>query len=145
MKVNKILFISIVVIVFIVTLLVILIRPNEIYDGDSPLRNANKSNNNSSKDSLDLSYLRISGVYLESGSSYQYCNGTIAVSSYSPYKYHFIKLKAKFLDNYGKVIDTDWTYGIDSSWLEPGESNKFSLSAKFDYRISKCEVTLMVD
>ena len=32
MKVNKILFISIVVIVFIVTLLVILIRPNEIYD-----------------------------------------------------------------------------------------------------------------
>lgn len=141
MKVNKILFISIVVIVFIVTLLVILIRPNEIYDRDSQLRNAN----NSSNDSLDLSYLKISGVYLESGSSYQYCNGTIAVSSYSPYKYHFIKLKAKFLDNYGKVIDTDWTYGIDSSWLKPGESNKFSLSAKSDYRISKCEVTLMVD
>ena len=144
MKINKMVFISIVVVASIITLLTIIFEPHEIYE-----RNNNNNNNsyygNTNSNKLDTRYLKISDTSLTSNSSYKVCTGTITVSSYSPYKYHYIKVKGSFLNNYGSVIDTDWTYAIGTEWLEPGESTKFRLSVEKDYNISKCVVTIMED
>lgn len=140
MKINKNAFIVILVVCIIVTILTIIIKPREIYNSDyGNNRNIYKNN------SLDTTYLKLSNVNLSSSSSYNYCSGLISTSSSSPYKYHYIKVKASFLNNYGTVIDTDWTYAIGSEWLEPGESSKFKLSVEKDYNISKCVVTIMED
>lgn len=140
MKINKNAFIVILVVCIIVTILTIIIKPREIYNSDyGSNRNIYKNN------SLDTTYLKLSNVNLSSSSSYNYCSGLISTNSSSPYKYHYIKVKASFLNNYGTVIDTDWTYAIGSEWLEPGESSKFKLSVEKDYNISKCVVTIMED
>lgn len=139
MKINKKLFICIIVISFIITLLTIVITPDEINDKYSD--NDNSYNTNS----LNTSYLKISNISLSSNSSYNICTGSITVSNNSIYKYHYIKVKASFLNKYGTVIDTDWTYAIGSEWLEPGESTKFRLSVEKDYNISKCVIKIMED
>ena len=139
MKLNKKIFISIIVISSIITLLTIIIAPHEI---DNSYDN---SNYNYNSNTLNTSFLKISNTSLISNSSYNICTGTITISSNSPYKYHYIKVKASFLNSYGTVVDTDWTYAIGSEWLEPGESSKFRLSVDKDYNISKCDVTIMED
>lgn len=140
MKINRIVFIVILSVCLIVTLLTIIIKPKEIYDSDFG------NHSNIYKDnSLDTTYLKLSNVNLSDSSSYNYCSGLISISNSSPYKYHYIKVKASFLNKNGTVIDTDWTYAIGSEWLEPGESSKFKLSVEKDYNISKCVVTIMED
>lgn len=140
MKINRIVFIVILSVCLIVTLLTIIIKPKEIYDSDFG------NHSNIYKDNLlDTTYLKLSNVNLSNSSSYNYCSGLISISNSSPYKYHYIKVKASFLNKNGTVIDTDWTYAIGSEWLEPGESSKFKLSVEKDYNISKCVVTIMED
>lgn len=140
MKINRIVFIVILSVCLIVTLLTIIIKPKEIYDSDFG------NHSNIYKDnSLDTTYLKLSNVNLSDSSSYNYCSGLISISNSSPYKYHYIKVKASFLNKNGTVIDTDWTYAIGSEWLEPGESSKLKLSVEKDYNISKCVVTIMED
>lgn len=140
MRINKILFMVTIIISTIITFMTISIKPHEINDINNSSHNYNNDYRNNT---LNKSYLKISNVNLNSSSSYNICTGSISVNSSSPYKYHFIKVKASFLDNYGKTIDTDWTYAIGNEWLEPGESNKFQLSVTKDYNISKCVVTIM--
>lgn len=139
MKIDKKLFIGIIVISFIITLLTIVISPHEINDKYS------NSNNSYNTNSLNTSYLKISDINLSSNSSYNICTGSITVSNSSPYKYRDIKVKGSFLNSYGTVVDTAWTYAVGSEWLEPGESTKFRLSVEKDYNISKCVVTIMED
>lgn len=105
----------------------------------------NSYNNSYNDNKLHTEYLRISNVSLENNSSYSVCTGTLSVASYSPYKFHFIELKAAFVNRYGSTVDTDWTYGIGSEWLEPGESTKFRMSVDKDYNITDCKVTIMED
>lgn len=100
---------------------------------------------NNSSNELNTVYLNISDIEVTSNSSYTICTGTISVSSYSPYKYHYIKVKGAFKTISGTTVDTDWTYAIGSEWLEPGESTKFRLSVSKDSRITDCSVTIMKD
>ena len=130
---------AIISLIVILSLLTILIQPEEYKNFD------NGDSNNYSTNKLNTSFLKISNVSVTSNSSYAICSGTITVSSYSPYKYHFIKVKGAFKDSYGTTIDTDWTYAIGNEWLEPGESTKFRLSVDKDYQISKCDVTILED
>lgn len=123
----------------VVTLLTIIIKPEESFSElELPFGSKTETEN-------DLSYLKISNVSLSSNSSYNICSGTISVPSYSPYKYHYVKVKGAFTTSYGTTIDTDWTYAIGSEWLEPGESTKFRLSVEKDYSISNCKVSIMED
>ncbi len=138
MKINKKAFISIIIVSSVITLLTIIIAPHEI-------NYSNNYNNSYNTNTLNTSFLKISNTSLSSNSSYSVCTGTITISSNSPYKYHYIKVKASFLNNSDTVIDTDWTYAIGSEWLDPGESSKFRLSVEKDYNISKCVVTIMED
>lgn len=142
MKISNKLFITIVSLAVIITIITIANSPREINE-ENNYTYTNLKNNNT--DRLNTSYLKISDTYLSSNSSYYECNGSISVSSYSPYKYHYIKVKAAFVNSYGSTVDTDWTYAIGSEWLEPGESKKFSLSVKKDSSIKKCIVTIMED
>lgn len=124
-----------------ISILTILIKPYT-YNEDGSLSNSNTNNANNY---LDTSYLTISDVSVTSNSSYTICSGTITVKSYSPYKYHYIKVKGAFKTSYGTTVDTDWTYAIGSEWLEPGESSKFRLSVNKDYTIKDCSVSIMTN
>lgn len=125
----------------LISIITIIIKPYT-YNEDGSLSNNNTYNNSNR---LDTSYLTISDVSVTSNSSYTICSGTISVKSYSPYKYHYIKVKGSFKSYYGSTIDTDWTYAIGSEWLEPGESSKFRLSVNKDSSIKDCSVSIMTD
>lgn len=72
---------------------------------------------------LSLSVMRIerSGSY-----SYVYCSVKNVSYLYgNPTMYRYIKVKAVFKNAYGSIVDTDWTYAIDSTWLNSGETKTF--------------------
>lgn len=70
--------------------------------------------------SLKVDRIETSGSY-----TYVYCTVTNVSSRYVATQYRYVKVKAQFKDYSGSIIDTDWTYAIDSTWLEPGESKTF--------------------
>lgn len=71
--------------------------------------------------SFSVTSIKTSGSY-----TYVYCSVKNVSSSYgNPTKYRYIKVKAVFKDRSGSILDTDWTYAIDSAWLEPGETKTF--------------------
>jgi Na+-transporting methylmalonyl-CoA/oxaloacetate decarboxylase gamma subunit len=45
-------------------------------------------------------------------------------------KVDFVKIQAEFLDESGKVIDTDFTYAASSDGIEPGTCKGFSIMQK---------------
>ena len=75
--------------------------------------------------SLKVDNIKISGSY-----TYVYCTVTNVSSKYVATKYRYVKVKAQFKDYYGSIVDTDWTYAVDSTWLEPGESKTFYYMVK---------------
>ena len=70
--------------------------------------------------SLKVDSIKTSGSY-----TYVYCTVTNVSSKYVATKYRYVKVKAQFKDYSGSIVDTDWTYAVDSTWLEPGESKTF--------------------
>ena len=70
--------------------------------------------------SLKVDRIKTSGSY-----TYVYCTVTNVSSKYVATKYRYVKVKAQFKDYSGSIVDTDWTYAVDSTWLEPGESKTF--------------------
>jgi len=71
--------------------------------------------------SLSVTEIETSGSYV-----YVYCSIKNVSRSYgTATKYRYVKVKATFKDRYGSVLDTDWTYAVDSSWLNPGETKTF--------------------
>ena len=70
--------------------------------------------------SLKVDSIRTSGSY-----TYVYCSVKNVSSSYVATRYRYVKVKAQFKNYYGTIVDTDWTYAVDSTWLEPGESKTF--------------------
>lgn len=133
--------ITLCVLIILISIVSMIIKPYT-YNEDGRASNDSTTNNSNV---LNTSYLSISDVSVTSNSSYTVCSGTISVKSYSPYKYHYIKVKGAFKNSYGTTIDTDWTYAIGSEWLEPGESSKFRLSVKKDYTINDCSVSIMTN
>ena len=57
-----------------------------------------------------------------------YISGTI--KNTGTYQIKFVKVKAVCKNYAGSIVDTDWTYAVDSNWLEPGESKKFEMMVK---------------
>ncbi|MBP3401601.1 MAG: zinc-ribbon domain-containing protein [Clostridia bacterium] len=70
--------------------------------------------------SLKVDSIKTSGSY-----TYVYCTVTNVSSKYVATRYRYVKVKAQFKNYSGSIVDTDWTYAIDSTWLEPGESKTF--------------------
>lgn len=70
--------------------------------------------------SLKVDSIKTSGSY-----TYVYCTVTNVSSKYVATKYRYVKVKAQFKNYSGSIVDTDWTYAVDSTWLEPGESKTF--------------------
>ena len=86
--------------------------------------------------------LRISNTSVSSNSSYTTVSGSIKNTSYNT-TYYYVKVKGAFQDSFGNVVDTDWTYAVGSEGLAPGESTKFKMSVKKNYKIDDCEVTVL--
>lgn len=70
--------------------------------------------------SLKVDRIKTSGSY-----TYVYCTVTNVSSIYVATRYRYVKVKALFKNYSGSIVDTDWTYAVDSTWLEPGESKTF--------------------
>lgn len=70
--------------------------------------------------SLKVDSVKTSGSY-----TYVYCTVTNVSSKYVATRYRYVKVKAVFKNYSGSIVDTDWTYAVDSTWLEPGESKTF--------------------
>lgn len=88
------------------------------------------------------SQLRISDIKLNTyGSSYIRASGTITNNSSFTVKY--VKIKGSFESSSGAVVDTAWTYAVDSAGLAPGETCKWDMSVKKDYKISSCSVSIL--
>lgn len=75
--------------------------------------------------SLKVDSIKTSGSY-----TYVYCTVTNVSSKYIATKYRYVKVKAQFKNYSGSIVDTDWTYAVDSTWLEPGESKTFYYMVK---------------
>lgn len=89
------------------------------YSG-SYLDNYNSGTNKSIGLSLKVDSIKTSGNY-----TYVYCTITNVSSKYVATRYRYVKVKALFKNYSGSIVDTDWTYAVDSTWLEPGESKTF--------------------
>ena len=88
------------------------------------------------------SQLRISDIKLNTyGSSYIRATGTI--TNNSSYTVKYVKIKGSFESSLGEVVDTAWTYAVDSAGLAPGETCKWEMSVKIDYKISSCSVSIL--
>lgn len=97
--------------------------------------NYNSGNNgydNSDEDDLVSVYLgcsiRVNSIKKSSSGNYTYvkCTITNVSNNYgTPTRYRYVKVKGVFKNSSGDIVDTDWTYAIDSVWLEPGESKQF--------------------
>lgn len=70
--------------------------------------------------SLKVDNIKKSGNY-----TYVYCTVTNVSSKYVATRYRYVKVKALFKNYSGSIVDTEWTYAVDSAWLEPGESKSF--------------------
>lgn len=91
-----------------------------------------------------LLYIKVSNVRVTHSGNYAYIRGT--VTNTGTYNIKYVKVKIACENWSGKVIDTDWTYAVGSSWLEPGESNNFECMVKDEYRkISNATVTVIYD
>ena len=55
----------------------------------------------------------------------------------------FVEIKGKFIDVYGRIIDTDWTYAVGSEGLAPGESTTFRLSVEKNREILDAGVSAL--
>ena len=75
-----------------------------------------------------LLYMSLSNVSVTHSGDYAYVSGTI--TNNGAYQIKYVKVKAECKDYRGNVIDTDWTYAVDSTWLDPGESKKFEMMVK---------------
>lgn len=75
-----------------------------------------------------LLYMEVSHVTVSHRGDYAYISGTI--TNAGDYQIKYVKVKASCKDSRGSIIDTDWTYAVDSSWLDPGESKQFEMMVK---------------
>ena len=71
--------------------------------------------------SLKVDSIKTSGSY-----TYVYCTVKNVSANYGvATRYRYVKVKGQFKNYSGQIVDTDWTYAVDSAWIEPGESKTF--------------------
>lgn len=71
-----------------------------------------------------------------------YIRATGSVKNNGNTSYFYIKVKAIYMDANDNVIDTDWTYAIDSLGIEPNETKKFEMMTKYPEGIKKYKFEL---
>jgi hypothetical protein len=54
-----------------------------------------------------------------------------------------VKVKVIFSDDAGNVVDTDWTYAVDSVGIKPNESKQFELMTKYVKGMSKVKFEII--
>lgn len=75
--------------------------------------------------SLKVDSIKTSGSY-----TYVYCTVKNVSSKYVATRYRYVKVKAQFKNYSGSIVDTDWTYAVDSTWIEPGKTKTFYYMVK---------------
>lgn len=76
--------------------------------------------------SLSVTSISTSGSY-----TYVYCSIKNVSHLYgNATMYRNVKVKGVFKDRYRSVVDTDWTYAVDSVWLNSGETKTFKFMIK---------------
>lgn len=85
--------------------------------------------------------LEVTRLYRSDAGNYYYAEGTVKNNSSSTVSY--VKVKCAFLDSAGNVIDTNWTYAVDSEGLAPGESKKWDMMVSYDRKIDKCRASIL--
>jgi len=89
-------------------------------------------------------YLKVSDVKIKRDGDWVYCTGS--VKNTGSYSIKYVKVRAGFKDSRGNVIDSDWTYAVDSDWLNPGESKNFEMMIKDENRkIKDADVIIIYD
>ena len=106
---------------------------NGINNSKSKSKSSGSSSSYSSSYKMDhstycLLYMKVSNVKVTHKGNYTYVSGMITNNGTSQIKY--VKVKASCKNAKGAVIDTDWTYAVDSTWLSPGESKNFEMMIK---------------
>lgn len=103
---------------------------NNYYSGGGSYGGSYNNNYNSGVDkSIGLS-LKVDSIKTSGSYTYVYCSVTNVSSRYVATRYRYVKVKAAFKNYSGSIVDTDWTYAVDSTWLEPGETKTFYYMVK---------------
>lgn len=143
-KTILIVIISLIILIVILAVSGIFGSSKSSYKSSSSSKSTSSSSYSMSHDTYSLLYLRISNVQVKHSSNYAYITGTI--SNTGTYQIKFVKVKAVCKDSLGSVVDTDWTYAVDSSWLDPGESKNFEMMVKDESKkITSAVVTILYD
>ena len=149
--VKNVLILSIVAIVLAAVCSVIPIS-NAVRTASSSSRSSRSSGSSGSYGSssdMDFStycllYLNVSNVRVTHSGNYAYVTGS--VKNTGTYSVRYVKVRAACRNASGSVIDTDWTYAVDSDWLEPGESKTFEMMIRDpNNNIRSASVTIVTD
>lgn len=121
------------------------LRPSHsVYSYSSTTSSSSSSQGTMSHDTYCRLYVKISGVTVTHSGNYAYCRGK--VTNNGSYDVRYVKVKAVAKDRSGNIVDTDWTYAVDSSWLSPGESKSFEMMIRDESKkITTCDVTILTD
>jgi hypothetical protein len=112
------------------------------YSGSSYSGSSYSSSDEMSHSTYCMLYMSITDVQVKHERNYTYVSGK--VTNNGTYSIKYVKVKAACKDYSGNVIDTDWTYAVDSAWLEPGESKTFEMMIRDEYgSIKTATVTFM--
>ena len=121
-----------------------------ICNGVSASKSKSSSSSNSSSSyqmnhsTYCMLYMKVSNVKVTHKGNYTYVSGTI--TNNGTYQIKYVKVKASCKNASGTVIDTDWTYAVDSSWLNPGESKNFEMMIKDENnKIKTATVTVVYE
>lgn len=115
----------------------------------SKSRSGSSSSNNAASYEMDhatycMLYMNISNVKITHKYNYTYINGSI--TNNGTYQIKYVKVKAVCKDSRGNIVDTDWTYAVDSAWLSPGESKTFEMMVKDEAnQIKSADVSILYD
>ena len=117
----------------------------ENYSSDySSYDSSSYSSDTMDHDTYCMLYMNITDVKVSHSGNYTYVTGTI--KNNGTYNIKYVKVKASCKDSYGSVVDTDWTYAVDSAWLDAGESKNFEMMIRDEnWRISTADVKIMYD
>lgn len=89
-------------------------------------------------------YMMVTGVTVTHRGNYTYVRGTLMNTGNQ--KIRFVKVKAVCKNYAGTIVDTDWTYAVDSAWMNPGERKTFEMMiSDSGNQIRTANVTVMSD
>ena len=134
-----------IMIAVIATVIVIVVSGKSRNNGsaDSP-SNSSSTDYEMSHETYCLLYLDVSDVKVKHDGNYTYVSGKL--NNNGSYSIKYVKVKAVCKDYSGGIVDTDWTYAVGSTWLEPGECVSFEMMIKdTDYKIKTADVSVVWD